>query len=87
MISVLASRATLVLALTFLVFGPAHADSDRPDLRSISVSGTGSVAAAPDLASITVGVTTTAGTAGAAAVEAVPVATGELKVCAQVMVI
>lgn len=66
MISVLASRAALVLALTFLVFGPAHADSDRPNLRTISVSGVGSVAAAPDLASITVGVTTTAETAGAA---------------------
>ena len=50
MISVLASRAALVLALTFLVFGPAHADSDRPNLRTISVSGVGSVAAAPDLA-------------------------------------
>lgn len=56
-----------ILLLVIFLLGPtaAFADEDRDVPRTLSVSGTGAVAAAPDLVAITVGVTTTAGTAGA----------------------
>lgn len=50
------------LVLFMLSAAPLAADDDSP-ARTLSISGAGTVAAAPDLAQITVGVTTTAATA------------------------
>ncbi len=57
---------SFVLLLSMLGAGPAFADDDSSIPRTLSVSGSGTVAATPDLVSITVGVTTTAPTARAA---------------------
>ena len=57
---------SFVLVVSLFGAGAAIADDDSSVPRTLSVSGTGSVAAAPDLVEITVGVTTTAATAGAA---------------------
>lgn len=54
---------SFALALALLGAGPALADEDSSVPRTLSVSGNGTVAATPDLVSITVGVTTTAPTA------------------------
>lgn len=51
---------SFVLLLSLLGAGPAMADDDSSMPRTLSVSGSGTVAATPDLVSITVGVTTTA---------------------------
>ncbi len=54
---------SFVLLLSILGTGPALADEDSSLPRTLSISGSGTVAATPDLVSITVGVTTTAPTA------------------------
>lgn len=51
---------SFVLVLSMFGVGAAFADEDSSVQRTLSVSGSGTVAAAPDLVSITVGVTTTA---------------------------
>ena len=59
-------KLPLFLAMTAMLLGAGvvHADDSPP--RTISVTGSGSVQAAPDMANITIGVSTVAPTARAA---------------------
>jgi uncharacterized protein len=57
---------SFVLVFSLVGAGAAFADDDDAFVRTLSISGSGTVAATPDLVSITVGVTTTAPTARAA---------------------
>jgi len=58
--------AFLTAIAILLSIGLVHADGTNAPLRTLSVTGTGSVQAAPDMADITIGVTTIAPTARAA---------------------
>lgn len=60
-ITALLAMVTLALGL-----GVAQADSMQPPLRTLSVTGSGAVQAAPDMVNITIGVSTVAPTARAA---------------------